>query len=718
MQATIHTPAVYSKAADPAAVPPEIQRLLPPEFQLSEHQLATYQALCNPDIDIVINSAMTGDGKSIAGLLPYLAGHNRDGVLALYPTNELIRDQERSAQSTLPRWRGQPDEVTTLYGARLDALVAEAEDLKRPAALARELKNHPLVLTNPDILHAILQFVYQQPGRDATNILSTVVQSFRQLTFDEFHIFGADQVTAVLIGLLLLTEQTGHPLKTLFLSATPDGRLLDMLHKAGFARERIAQIAPQQEGWYAHGDHPGTGWRAILQPSSITFIDQKAEDWVPAHVEDVLLAWFRAHGKQAKAALIVNSVAKALRLTATLTPILAAAGLTVKANTGLTGQEDRKLSYEADLLIGTSTVDVGVDFHINLLIFEASDAGTFLQRLGRLGRHTRYTDRDDHTHDFTQFAAYALVPSFVAERLFAPRDGQAPLLTDDQTVNRDVLAQHIREAFPPFAEFKDYARHWGRFQAAKVFDTLLKQKETFAATIERLQPRYKALLNTSPSKAMHDWRNARKTDDELPIIEAQSFRGGSPFTCGVLQQNGAGNDEIVTYDLFPLLANFQLEPLDKQTFLAAVRRLGENDRPYTRTPARQVAYFRRLRQFDAFQDVTVVLSPAIAAWGAERYQCAQVLPGLGLDCRQHPWWDDLNDWLWRYKVVALLVRGTHPLELRRCLKLPFTFRLHQYRFRDENQIDGSIAFGREALLLDSRLRDKKLDMPGGGAFFL
>jgi CRISPR-associated endonuclease/helicase Cas3 len=439
---------------------------------------------------------------------------------------------------------------------------------------------------------------------------------------------------------------------------------------------------------------------------------------VPAHVEDVLLAWFRAHGKQAKAALIVNSVAKALRLTATLTPILAAAGLTVKANTGLTGQEDRKLSYEADLLIGTSTVDVGVDFHINLLIFEASDAGTFLQRLGRLGRHTRYTDRDDHTHDFTQFAAYALVPSFVAERLFAPRDGQAPLLTDDQTVNRDVLAQHIREAFPPFAEFKDYARHWGRFQAAKVFDTLLKQKETFAATIERLQPRYKALLNTSPSKAMHDWRNARKTDDELPIIEAQSFRGGSPFTCGVLQQNGAGNDEIVTYDLFPLLANFQLEPLDKQTFLAAVRRLGENDRPYTRTPARQVAYFRRLRQFDAFQDVTVVLSPAIAAWGAERYQCAQVLPGLGLDCRQHPWWDDLNDWLWRYKVVALLVRGTHPLELRRCLKLPFTFRLHQYRFRDENQIDGSIAFGREALLLDSRLRDKKLDMPGGGAFFL
>jgi CRISPR-associated endonuclease/helicase Cas3 len=719
MQATIHTPAVSSKEADPAAVPSEIQQRLPSGWRLSEHQLATYAALVNPDIDIVINSAMTGDGKSISGLLSYMSGHNTDGILALYPTNELIRDQERSAQHSLKQWQqGQAHDVTTIYGARLDELVAAAEERKRPGVLMDELKKHPLVLTNPDILHAILQFSYQQYGRDSTNILTTVAENFRQITFDEFHIFDAAQVTAVMIGLLLLYEQRGQPLKTLFLSATPDGLLTNMLHRAGFAPASIKLIEPQREGWYTHGSHPGEGWRDILQESTITFVDQMAEDWVPANVECVILAWFRQHGKGAKAALIVNSVAKALRLTAYLKPRLAAEGLEVKPNTGMTGRTDRQLSYDADLLVGTSTVDVGVDFHINLLIFEANDAGTFLQRLGRLGRHTSYTDRDNHTNTFKKFAAYALVPSFVAERLFTGQHSSQSLLTDGDTVTREMLAQQIREVYPPFAEFNHYARHWGRFQAAKVFDTLLKQKETFAPMIDRLQPRYNQLLNTQPDKAMQQWRAVRKTDEELLIREAQSFRGGSPFDCGVIQKNEAGEDDILTYDLFTLLANFQLEPLDRQTFLKIASRLGVSTRPYDRNPSHQIAYFRRLKQFETFQELAIVLPPAIAQWSVECYQTAQVLPGLGIECRQHPWWDDLDDWLWTYKVVALLVHGCHPLEVRRRLRLPGTFRLHSYRFRDEDQIDGSIAFGREALLLDSRLRHTKFDAPGGGAYFV
>jgi len=132
MQATIHTPAVYSKEADPAAIPPAITARLPANFRLSEHQLATFLALLDWNIDIVINSAMTGDGKSIAGMLPYLTNQNSDGILALYPTNELIRDQERSTRSSLENWQGQMRDVTTLYGARLDEKVAEAETLKRP----------------------------------------------------------------------------------------------------------------------------------------------------------------------------------------------------------------------------------------------------------------------------------------------------------------------------------------------------------------------------------------------------------------------------------------------------------------------------------------------------------------------------------------------------------------------------------------------------------
>jgi len=62
-------------------------------------------------------------------------------------------------------------------------------------------------------------------------------------------------------------------------------------------------------------------------------------------------------------------------------------GLTVGENTGLSGIGEKARSLAADLVVGTSTIDVGVDFKINFLIFESADSGNFIQRLGRLGRH-------------------------------------------------------------------------------------------------------------------------------------------------------------------------------------------------------------------------------------------------------------------------------------------------------------------------------------------
>jgi CRISPR-associated endonuclease/helicase Cas3 len=88
----IATLPVYSKLADAADVRATFgDRQLP--VQLSQHQLETYRALMRDDIDVVINTAMTGDGKSLAGLLPLLA--NNRNILALFPTNELAQDQLR-----------------------------------------------------------------------------------------------------------------------------------------------------------------------------------------------------------------------------------------------------------------------------------------------------------------------------------------------------------------------------------------------------------------------------------------------------------------------------------------------------------------------------------------------------------------------------------------------------------------------------------------------
>jgi CRISPR-associated endonuclease/helicase Cas3 len=47
---------------------------LPDGWSLSWHQVATLEALRDPTIDVVFNTAMTGDGKSLASYLEVLSG--------------------------------------------------------------------------------------------------------------------------------------------------------------------------------------------------------------------------------------------------------------------------------------------------------------------------------------------------------------------------------------------------------------------------------------------------------------------------------------------------------------------------------------------------------------------------------------------------------------------------------------------------------------------
>ena len=60
-------------------------------LRLLKHQVETLEAFRDPNIDVVFNTAMTGDGKSLAAYLPVFKEGKR--IIAMYPTNELIQDQ-------------------------------------------------------------------------------------------------------------------------------------------------------------------------------------------------------------------------------------------------------------------------------------------------------------------------------------------------------------------------------------------------------------------------------------------------------------------------------------------------------------------------------------------------------------------------------------------------------------------------------------------------
>ncbi len=151
----IQLKAVYSELADPAAVAESgLAGWLSgggSSWRLSCHQLATYRALTRPDgPEVIFNTAMTGDGKSLAGQLPSLVQGWRHKLFAMYPTNELIRDQLRQTQQTWALW-GQKPVVAALDSDVLDRRMAGGDFAQRGQALQALLNNHDVVLTNPDI---------------------------------------------------------------------------------------------------------------------------------------------------------------------------------------------------------------------------------------------------------------------------------------------------------------------------------------------------------------------------------------------------------------------------------------------------------------------------------------------------------------------------------------------------------------------------------------
>jgi CRISPR-associated endonuclease/helicase Cas3 len=185
---------VYSKLA--AAIPADLSAKLPKGWRLSQHQIETYLALTDPNgPDVIFNTAITGDGKSLAGQLPALVKGWQHTIFATYPTNELIRDQERQVQNTWGQWNQRPRH-RLLDSNQLDSVMETGDFNQRGEALQSVLQNCELLLTNPDIFHYIMQFFYLRKGKtgDAPDKIIAELIRQQQFTFDEFHIFETPQI--------------------------------------------------------------------------------------------------------------------------------------------------------------------------------------------------------------------------------------------------------------------------------------------------------------------------------------------------------------------------------------------------------------------------------------------------------------------------------------------------------------------------------------------
>jgi CRISPR-associated helicase Cas3 len=347
-------------------------------------------------------TSKTGSGKTAAALVPIMEDPQIErgaSALFIYPTNALIEDQLRSICRTLDAFARTYYMLDSMAEAEFDQqrysqaevvlIRIDAETLEgfqkelhlrtKGMALLKTLKEKKttLLLTNPDTLFNILGLRYHR-GHE----LWPFLQNFTTLVIDEFHMYGGVELAHMLF-MLHYARALGMFDRIILLSATPSRGVAELLEQL-LAPYDVSQraVARAQVG-EATVIHPVN--LVALEPSGqvVEVVFKKVRDLL-----DEIRAMHRSRDIASRIPLVIilNSVHAAIWLEDKLVEELRIEREVIGVYRGLCDPSYRSFK-EKMIVIGTSAIEVGVDFDCDYLIFEATDTANFIQRLGRVGRH-------------------------------------------------------------------------------------------------------------------------------------------------------------------------------------------------------------------------------------------------------------------------------------------------------------------------------------------
>lgn len=664
----------YSKLADEKEVK-SLGLNLPDDWKLSQHQVDTYKAFLDPEIKVIFNTAMTGDGKSLSAYLPLISREHYP--MAMYPTNELIYDQNRNLKKY-------PNITENKYKALNSKIITE--ELENTSFESRRdyienilsSYNSKAILTNPDLFHLFMTHQYGSYFNWQGQQLPYYVSSnFDYFIFDEFHIFEIPQIVSITNILNYIEARQNDKKKYIFLSATPKDSFTNLLENSGLTYKII-------EGYYS--DEEQDGYRQILQKVAlnIDYInqDQKTFDWIVNNID--LIKEEISNNKKFKGAIIVDSIALAKNIKSYLLSELKE--IRILENTGLTNDFDKNKFREEDfdLLVATSTVDVGVDFKINFLIFESFSQGAFLQRLGRLGRHS----------GFDSYTAYSLVPRHIYDKL------EVSDVLNKNEVKRDDFNLEIKNIFDSYNEFKGYVGKWGILQSAQILASLEGGRDTYKDLKDRVADRFtKTYLSGNENKSLDKYTKKlyamnKNPNDKLIIESLNTFRGSSNFECSIYDKT---DNYIKNYDLFFLIKNTDFRVLKKDEFIEKYNP-SPNNIKYSK-------FFVELEQYkDKTDSYSLKFDGDIFDDYSEKINQISVLSGFTIQDTKNSFINDLNRIIYKENLVCLIsdMKAKH---LKTKYRLPLHFPI--FTLKDDSNSDYCVAFGKEAFLLDSLLWWKK-----------
>ncbi|MGQ9710703.1 MAG: type I-D CRISPR-associated helicase Cas3' [Anaerolineae bacterium] len=628
----------------------------------------------------------TGSGKTLASYA-YSILHG-EPAFGVYPTNELIRDQE---QGLRPWW----DSPGTSYLLRVDSAQLDEWqvklDLERHSeTLERLMRWEATILTNPDILFHIFFGLYQGPPGIAQRLF-TLLGQYRLFVFDEFHLYNVKQVadTAFLVGVLHLLRP-GRVF--LFASATPDSPLLPYL------RDRLGipvEVISAQPFSSPHA-------RVVSHPLRLTVLPADLHRW---RGEEALgeyfpeLEGFLEKYPAARIIAILDSVAAAMRLAKQFRETWPEK---VGEVHGFSSAEEREGALRRPFTVGTSTIEVGIDLkgpaEKDVLIFEARTSAQFIQRLGRIARHQKSLTIPNW--------AIALVPEYVYHFLTSQ-------LQEGQTVSRADLYALVEEAYQ---KPEDFARYLQVHAAAEFQEAVAQAQSLFQPDDRpRVQEGMAEVVHALTGKtAGQAWAARYRYREEGIIWPLLAFRGNN-FEVAIIDELGSDvGFPVKRYHLMFLLRGGQFEELEPAEFW---ERLNAYAARWPEEVAREKRYMdligrasKDLLGVYGYFRLTGLLDRARRVWFEIDEEVVSgkkgrvgVISGLVVETDPPVRLNRLNRHLRRKEMVAWFV-DRPPIAIRLGRSLPPLFEVYELYVR---RVGGarsgpwSIAFNQNAFFLDS-----------------
>jgi len=370
---TLHVKSLYTEYSN-----------VPPSFQSDTKLMAHQTEVMKAKEKLVIITSPPSSGKTLANLLR-IEEAKQDAVI-IYPTNELIEDQAYSLEGLVKDHLKKnvsilrPDSLQHHNGSMSYALIrANSEALERDGmakgTVLRNILNisadRRIILTNLELINLLSKSFYHK-SEDIFRFL----QNFNIFIIDEFHMY-----TGVSLANLLFTLYTLKNIRQIVLSsATPS--IVANVFEGIFKPSRTVKAKVHS---FPTGRQIRYPTRLLLKPFDQSLGGKECAQEVTSSIKEL----YERHksdnpsSKQfVRVLAIVNSVAFCAQLWESLKNEFGEDKVGM-----ISGLVPKKAREWKDITVATSTVEVGVDFDVASLLFEARDPITFIQRLCRGGRH-------------------------------------------------------------------------------------------------------------------------------------------------------------------------------------------------------------------------------------------------------------------------------------------------------------------------------------------